>query len=76
MLATDIARLMAQIPKEEQMALEGTNGLAGRAKAEQPSVRGGVFEAEAGLICGIGRLYAMIGFRCFNTIWFRKGRRF
>jgi hypothetical protein len=34
MLATDIARLMAQIPKEEQMALEGTR-LAGRAKSEQ-----------------------------------------
>lgn len=42
MLATDIARLMAQIPKEEKAAQVGSEALAARM---DQSVRGGAFDA-------------------------------
>ncbi|CCD72162.1 Dynamin-type G domain-containing protein [Caenorhabditis elegans] len=51
MLATDIARLMAQIPKEEAAAPAGSNGSA------DPTVRGGAFSqtTEAETPFGFGR---------------------
>ncbi|CAO4380061.1 unnamed protein product [Caenorhabditis nigoni] len=51
MLATDIARLMAQIPKEEASAPAGTNG------ASDPTVKGGAFSqtTEAETPFGFGR---------------------
>ncbi|EGT47196.1 hypothetical protein CAEBREN_20402 [Caenorhabditis brenneri] len=51
MLATDIARLMAQIPKEEASAPAGTNG------SSDPTVKGGAFSqtTEAETPFGFGR---------------------
>jgi EH domain-containing protein 1 len=46
MLQTDIARLMAQIPKEEQaMAIDASNNSF--AQRLEQTVRGGAFEAES-----------------------------
>jgi hypothetical protein len=45
MLATDIARLMAQIPKEEQAAAVAAGGDTFANRLDQ-TVRGGAFDAE------------------------------
>ncbi|KAI1720662.1 cytoskeletal-regulatory complex EF hand domain-containing protein [Ditylenchus destructor] len=47
MLATDIARLMAQIPKEEAAISAATREENGGEKGVEPSVRGGAFDAES-----------------------------
>jgi len=56
MLATDIARLMAQIPKEEAVAAEKAAGDASE-PVRQPEVRGGAFdhETEKSTPFGFGR---------------------
>jgi EH domain-containing protein 1 len=51
MLATDIARLMAQIPKEEQAAFSAVDG---DQKRLEQSVRGGAFESETEAITPFG----------------------
>jgi len=59
MLATDIARLMAQIPKEEamQIAAAAQNGEAGRGQTPVQQVRGGAFDmtVESETPFGFGR---------------------
>ena len=44
-----VARLMAQIPKEEEQAGLVDGGIIGESRERNQTVRGGVFDAETGV---------------------------